>query len=73
MTKASYFTLQNHISDFHHRLLGLAADSCFIKHDLATEVYVKWINKLLLDIEFTLFFATWPVRTFAGFYRANVL
>ena len=22
MTKASYFTLQNHISDFHHRLLG---------------------------------------------------
>jgi hypothetical protein len=23
MTKASYFTLQNQISDFHHRLLGL--------------------------------------------------
>jgi hypothetical protein len=23
MTKASYFTLQNQISDFHHRLLGI--------------------------------------------------
>ena len=25
MTKASYFSLQNHIFDFHHRLLGAKA------------------------------------------------